>query len=563
MFGFLPEQTVDVRGGVWKVKRWRDPEIERSVHAEGLRTELRRLASPWQRAGLDDGMAADMDRGADVGVVSVSRDNGVQLEPYPRAWVCKGCDCVQDTPDAPCPCGDRRARGQMPFVGFHEACGSITEPPIPRCPAHNRVRVRWPGTASAREIRFECPVCDRSLRRGLGSRACDCGGGNFTFTVHRAASVYTPRSCVIVNPPTREKVRALTEAGGPARALDWVLSGMDEAGPAGGRQTREAVERELRARGLPSTAIAAALEAMAREGHFAADAGSVDLPAPRRSAAEEAAVTMALSVAEARETVPRMLARAAGKPALVEAYGRRYPAALSAAGVEAVDLIDRFPVLTAHYGYTRGRPEPGAGKLRTFRDRGGRYTLHGELAETEALLVRLSPRRVVDWLRRRGHAALPACADDRAARIAVLREAVVPAPGGDGGLEPVGADLLTLVHSYAHRFVRQAAVFAGIDRNALSELLVPLHLGFYVYAAAKGDFVLGGLQAVFEGELDRLFDAVAGDEHRCALDPGCATAGGACPACLHLGEPSCRYFNCFLNRGVLFGPCGFIDGVRA
>jgi hypothetical protein len=29
-------------------------------------------------------------------------------------------------------------------------------------------------------------------------------------------------------------------------------------------------------------------------------------------------------------------------------------------------------------------------------------------------------------------------------------------------------------------------------------------------------------------------------------------------ACLHLGEPSCRYFNRFLHRDLLFGDGGFL-----
>ena len=62
----------------------------------------------------------------------------------------------------------------------------------------------------------------------------------------------------------------------------------------------------------------------------------------------------------------------------------------------------------------------------------------------------------------------------------------------------------TLIHSYCHRFIRVAAVHTGVERTSLSELLVPHHLGFFVYAAARGGFVLGGLQAVFEGELHRL-----------------------------------------------------------
>jgi nitrite reductase/ring-hydroxylating ferredoxin subunit len=55
----------------------------------------------------------------------------------------------------------------------------------------------------------------------------------------------------------------------------------------------------------------------------------------------------------------------------------------------------------------------------------------------------------------------------------------------------------------AARFAR-CVVVCGIERDALSEYLVPGHLGFFVYAGARGDFVLGGMQAVFESNLDDL-----------------------------------------------------------
>jgi hypothetical protein len=79
-----------------------------------------------------------------------------------------------------------------------------------------------------------------------------------------------------------------------------------------------------------------------------------------------------------------------------------------------------------------------------------------------------------------------------------------------------------------------------------------------MYAAARGDFVLGGLQALYETELDRVLDSVSRGEQRCALDPACTTEGAACAVCLHLGEPSCRYFNRFLDRRVLFGRDGYL-----
>lgn len=559
LFGFLPEQTVDVKGGVWKVKEWRHPDVIHSVHAQALRDELCRMATPWELNGRDDGFAADMRRGADLVVVSVSRDNGVQLEAFPRQWVCKGCRRVHaSAASPPCPCGHRGARGQMPFVGYHE-CGNITEAYIPRCRLHNQVRVYWPGTASARELRFECPVCNAVLQKGLGYKKCGCGIGDdrYLFTVHRAASVYTPRSCVIVNPPSREKMRVLTEAGGSARALRWVVDGMPGTGPTDGLITREALRRELQSKGLSNATIKAMLAAAESEGTFAAEPVPLDIPPEYLQAAEREAVTIALSVASARATVQRLLDSADGNRALSTLYEHRYPKAFRAAGLEAIELIDRFPVLSCQFGYTRDKLQPGQATLRTFRDRKGKFTIHGDLGETEALFVRLDPVRVLAWLRTRGH-SLADIRSAMSARVEILRHATVPDPGGAVLSRSVGADLLTLVHSYAHRFLRETAVFAGIERTSLAELLVPRHLAFYIYAAPRGDFVLGGLQAMFEGELDKLLDVVTFDEHRCALDPGCSKSGGACPACLHLGEPSCRCFNLHLSRGVLFDQGGYL-----
>ena len=124
----------------------------------------------------------------------------------------------------------------------------------------------------------------------------------------------------------------------------------------------------------------------------------------------------------------------------------------------------------------------------------------------------------------------------------------------DGSIDQ---ELFMLVHSYAHRAMRIGAKFAGIERSALAELLVPLHLGFFVYASPRGDFVLGGLQSVFESRLHDYVGAIVNDERRCPMDPGCGKATGACPACLHVGEPSCRWFNQLLDRRTLFGDAGF------
>lgn len=236
-------------------------------------------------------------------------------------------------------------------------------------------------------------------------------------------------------------------------------------------------------------------------------------------------------------------------------YEYSYVRAMTEAGLTGVDFLPSFPVATIAFGYTRGETQPGSARLVPFRN-GRNFRVYGVLSKTEALLFRLDPVMVVRHLIRRGF-NLPEPADEREARLTLLRAAAIPRPTDDA-IQDLGAAVLKLIHSYAHRVVRRLAVHAGIERDSLAEYLLPHLLSFVVYAAARGDFVLGGLQTVFERSLDRLLRDVVYGESRCPLDPGCRSGGGACMACLHLGEPSCRWFNRFLDRAALFGEHGFL-----
>jgi hypothetical protein len=277
----------------------------------------------------------------------------------------------------------------------------------------------------------------------------------------------------------------------------------------------------------------------------------------RRAEAESQATTIAMALSESRVRVEDLRGATPGDSQLRHLYEARYPASLQRAGLEAIELVDRFPILTGSFGYTRGQQGPGASRLVPFKDRGRNYALYADITNTEALFVRLSPKSVLSWLKGMGF-NIPDAQDAREARVSILGAAEIPLPGEEVVADTVGSALLTLIHSYAHRFIRLTALYAGIERSALSELLVPVHSGFFVYSSSRGDFVLGGLQALFETELDRFLDDFANGDYRCALDPGCRRGGGACMACLHLGEPSCRYYNRFLDRATLSGPRGFL-----
>jgi RNase P subunit RPR2 len=563
LFGFLPEQTVDLKSAVWKVKKWRNPYLLTEVDTDTLRRDLIKRAMPWQAQQKDGNYVRDLLAGREVRVYSLDRQNGVEVEPFPKIWLCKRCKRLLSSPDGKCRCGFDGAAGQLHFVGFCEKCGSIHEPWIASCSEHKEAKVVFPGTASATEIRFVCPICDKVLSKGFGFRKCtSCGKGNLSFNVHRAASVYTPHSIVIVNPPSREKIRELESVGGAPKALAWVVDGMDSKTVKESAPSREALRRSLVAQGLDEPTVSRMLAAALGAHQLRSKAAEVDIPLDKLAEAESEAITIALATSESRVRIIDLIDSTEDESFLRSLYRNDYAAALLDAGIHSVEFVDKFPVMTGVFGYTRGKSEPGASRLVPFRDRTGAYVVYGDLAETEALFIRLDPIRVASWLGINGF-ELEKYVDARSARLAILRAASLPTIHDASPPRNVGSAVLNLVHSFAHRFIRRAAVRAGIETSSLSELLVPLHLGFFVYAAARGDFVLGGLQAVFESELHILLRDIVHGEHRCALDPGCSRSGGACMACLHLGEPSCRLYNRFLSRDVLNGPRGFLRSPKS
>lgn len=556
VFSYLPNQTADLGGSIWRVDRWTEPKQLR-IDETVVRNEILRSIYPWSVQGQDGDLANDLRNGSDISVISPSPDGAVLVEPFPENYRCQACGRLEPTKDNDCKCGENAWR-QLAFVRFHD-CGKLDSPFIPRCPTHEQVRVNVPKSASTKDLKFDCPVCGQNISDGFLFIQCDCGNGTMKYNVHRAAAVYTPRSTVMVNPPTEAKAQALRSAGARTQVLQWVLRGMDEDDPLTGPKTIASITAQLIETGLPeSAAHAAAVAAVEDLGGSEGEEVSSDTELPTEMADEvmEASLHLAYATAGGRVRSKDLLGPAG--PLMLTRYRLAYPEAIRRAHLRDVEFLEDFPVLDAVYGYTRGQPNPGDSTLRPFRRAGGSLQIHGQLNHTEALLFHLKPDRVLRWLIAQGHHLAPT-SDEQQSRVQILEAADIPRAGDIFDGQTLGTDLLRLIHSFSHRVMRRISAFCGIDRDSLSEYLVPQHLAFVVFAASRGDFVLGGLQALFEHDLDHAMNDIVLGERRCALDPGCTSHGAACVACLHVGEPSCRYFNQFLSRDTLFGPSGYLD----
>lgn len=553
LFGFLPGQTVDLNGGIWRIAKWNEPK-PLAIDQAALRRALLEQVGPWRMDGRNDGIWDELQGGLTVEAVKLNETEGILAEAFPPIWRCRSCSRLLPRATGKCGCGSE-SRHQLHYVQFH-ACGLIEEPTLPRCTVHKQVAMRLPGSAAVRDLTFHCPVCQKSLGRGgFPFRNCQCGIQPLRLerNVHRAASVFTPRFVSIVNPADPATSARLRAAGGGAKALEWVLAGMVGDQPMGGPQTVSGLMDTLIRSGIPpGTAQELARVALER-GAVAESTTDEQVQLVNASAAQDEAFSLAAAVSEGRVSIADLCSRAG--PPLQTLYQAAYEPAIARARLESVDLLPRFPVATLAFGYTRGDPTPGASRLNAFRERGA-PRVYGTLQQTEGLLFRLDPLSVHSWLLGLGEASGPAAADRREARIALLRILEIPR-ATDQNATGAGRVVVELLHSYAHRAIRRLAAFAGIEREGLSEYLLPHHLGFIVYAASRG-FVLGGLQAVFETTLHRFLADLLEGESRCPLDPGCRNGGAACMACLHLGEASCRWFNRFLDRTRLFGPEGFL-----
>ena len=295
LYGFLPQQTVDLRGDVWKVTEWRNALRVQNVDDETLRRELLRLVHPWETAQNDTYLAKMLRRNEAIRVLEVNPENGVEVEPFPKQWVCRNCKRLHGAADGRCQCGSQ-AMSSFHFVGYHDQCGILREVPLPApCAQHGQRAVRFPGASQASELRFVCPICDRLLRKGFPPNlACPCGKPGFMkYNVHRAAAVFTPRTVVVVNAPKADQRQAIAAAGGRSRALSWMLDGMNgqvtEAGA-----TEESLRQTLRVQGMPD-AVIEVMVTQARTAGALGTATSVVLRTEVKDDAEDQAVTVALA----------------------------------------------------------------------------------------------------------------------------------------------------------------------------------------------------------------------------------------------------------------------------
>jgi hypothetical protein len=569
LFRYLPDQTYNWQGRAGSFKGTTDVDArEMDVPRAWIKRNLRRLIRPFVESARLDGINFPGD-------VLIEREEFELLEPkkfrgelFPRTWVCLSCDrFINDSlSSAPqCRCGQNLV--QLSFVEYHK-CGYLSGLVPPSCPNNCRAGMKLVNRTSRTltEWEWRCARCNSRADRGLNRGCPNCRSGQIKVLRADASPVFYPQYIKVVNPPSRADYTLLdTDAvysAAVAQALGVLPPGFDGLRQGVNNRGTENAMAEARRQLIEDFGLQESdpvFELMLERARSQSSAqsdwtGSVDaLGLDPEALTELGYQCVELTIARAASplTIDDLVAQAP-TPALRALYDGDYRTTLTRYGFAEAVLLREFPLAFVVAGYTREARENAQGvRFNFFRGAGSSVPMFGQRSETEALLFRLDPAKVLDWLVSSGILEEAGPGDPQARLFSLMQPitSIFEEPS-----DRITSAVLGLVHSAAHRTLKAVAVRSGLSTESLSEYLMPHNLAFLIFADTRGESVLGGLEHVFRNYLSSSLESLDQDR-RCVFDPPCRErrGGGACAVCMYLSETSCERFNTSLSRWYLFG----------
>ena len=119
-----------------------------------------------------------------------------------------------------------------------------------------------------------------------------------------------------------------------------------------------------------------------------------------------------------------------------------------------------------------------------------------------------------------------------------------------------------LIHTLSHLLIRSAAGLCGLDKNSISEYVMPGVPAVLVYCQNSQGFNLGALFNIFEAYFDKWIENAYNSAKKCIFDPVCIERYKACTGCLFLNEVSCQHFNHDLDRSLVIGSVDRTNNTR-
>ncbi|MGY0500615.1 hypothetical protein ACWZHB_19175 [Nocardia sp. FBN12] len=462
---------------------------------------------------------------------------------------------------------------QLRYLTAHN-CGAMEPLYTPSCSAcDSAANLYLEDLGSFRASSWRCRTCGSA--RSTRFTPCDCGrysDGNTPYRqgyTARDQRVWYPHGLTILNISSNQTydnlqrnndrgVVALASWLGDEESLAASLTELNQPA-AGPRMTAEKwaeTEATLRKSGIDALTIDTVRQrqAPAALGPPAIMAGvdtDVITMAAERPMVERAGL-FDRNVITDRRSFAEVVASSSG--AAARATTSAVSKAIAGLGIDDISVTQRFPIVTASYGYSRARREPGQAHLRTYavtHRYNNKTPIFAVPANTEALLITFDAQAILGFLQ---HAGLWAGTTPATLRDAKLKIAEILADRDDAnGSARV---VRRLVHSASHALLRALDDGqAGFGESSLAEWIVPNALTSAIYVVSYADFTLGAFDTVQRRRIGPWLERAVDTIDHCDNDPLCSQTStlrphAACDRCLYMSY-GCRVWNADLDRKLL------------
>lgn len=580
LFRYLPECVVDHSDTqtIAKVVKWNAKQVEginRPRIVSKIQNALERF--PKRRIYPNRGQLNEY-----VFLEPIS----IEVELFPLTFSCKDCKKIFKYSDIDhfkretkkdgykCKCGG--SLEQLDLVNYHE-CGKIESLYVRKCDAHgySNIHLNKNNSDSPRNWQWRCQICGRDLGP-VSARCFECNGDMETAPF-RKSQVFYPHSLTFINVPGISEEKIYNNPASHKIVLAKYMNQLEEhdfndlLDASKNDQHANEMEgkaKELLAKGVPKELLSTIMETFQKPDLYEERKKIISRIDKIIPLSDEDLKDISMTIHEYNETteLPNIksldnvvrCAQSEGNPNYSTI--KLFPKKLEEIGVEKAYVVSDLPIITAVYGYTRGRLDRGICTLRSFGEDSnyrGKTPIYANATETEGIVLEFNRYKVLKWLQANSIASDIPDKDDIEGQKAWMLKNVntkdIPVYDEIPDLNPITKYVYKLIHTISHALLIRASGQVGLDKDSLGEILFPNVPAIIIYSNNIHDFQLGGMHTLFENSIIPWIDITQKEIEKCLYDPVCIDSDASCHACLHTSETSCVHFNRDLGRDMLVG----------
>lgn len=582
MYKYLPESYIDYYDKTTRtaytarVKKWHSRRLE-NLNEKRLLIQVEKAVCSFNEVENVKGYDLEFtkERYDILEPVSTDKDPRIFVEIDPLTFYCEKCMKVYTQEHKYIKSNAKRPVSKCCKVTLKQIklayickCGNAEGVKLKSCQNHGLTDIRY-----SNKFQYYCGVCKKSIEM---IKTCDnCGTKMYTKNP-LDQSVLIPHSIALVDliDMKEEKILGKSDFGTEAiiaKYLDMIsenemenLIDYKEKKSDGQDEEREKKKNELIEMGIPLDKIEAIFKTMDPTDDLVKKVKNMITTSIKSESSLEK-IEIATNILEywkiknesdAISFEAAIVIATDIKGPLTEVIYRK---AVEKVGVRNIVLATNVPIINCTYGFTRKESEPQNGVvLRSFPPEIEKKNIYAMKIITEGILLEIDKLRIVSWMEKNNFINVKESPKTLSETdIWFLNNvecmAVPTFNNIDENDHYFTSKVYTLLHSISHILIKQASFFSGLDKNSLSEYIIPNTSSILIYCQNSQGYVLGALQNLFETCIDVWLESAFEEVSRCVFDPLCIDREHACFGCLYLNEISCRHFNKDLDRRMLIG----------